>query len=209
MSGALKASNLPETDPPYGGLTGVILAGGKSRRYGSNKALVRIDGMALIERVTGVMQSLFHDVILITNTPEEYAHLRLPMHEDLIKGLGPLGGIYTALRAISNEAGFFVACDMPFLNRALIQYMVAVRGNSDVVVPKIGQFVEALHALYGKCCLPAIERLIDSGHYQIIRMFPLVSVRHVREDEIRRFDQDLRSFFNINEPQHLRRLETR
>jgi molybdopterin-guanine dinucleotide biosynthesis protein A len=208
MSGALKDSNLPESDPPCGGLTGVILAGGKSRRYGSNKAWVKIDGMALIERVTGVMQALFHDVILITNTPDEYAHLRLPMHKDLIKGLGPLGGIYTALRAITNEAGFFVACDMPFLNRALIQYMVAVRENFDVVVPKVDGFVEALHALYAKRCLPAMERLIDSGHYQIIRMFPHVSVRHVRGDEIRRFDPDLKSFFNINEPQHLRRLET-
>jgi molybdopterin-guanine dinucleotide biosynthesis protein A len=85
---------------------------------------------------------------------------------------------------------------------------VAVKGNFDVVVPKIDHFVEALHALYGKRCLPAIERLIDSGHYQIIRMFPHVSVRHVREDEIRHFDPDLKSFFNINEPQHLRRLKT-
>lgn len=208
MSGVLKDSNPPKSDPPYGELTGVILAGGKSRRYGRNKALVTIDGIALIERVLAVVQSLFQHVIIITNTPEEYAHLKLPMHEDIIKDLGPLGGVYTALRSIPTEAGFVVACDMPFLNRELIQYMIEIRGNFDVVVPRIDGFIEALHALYGKRCLPVIKRLIEQKHYQIIRMFPHVSVRHVREAEIRHFDPDLKSFLNINEPQHLRRLKT-
>ena len=98
-------------------VTGVILAGGKSLRYGRNKALVKIDGIPLIERVINVMGSLFRHLILITNTPHEYSYLKLPMHEDLIKGLGPLGGIFTALMTIRNEAGFFVACDMPHLNQ--------------------------------------------------------------------------------------------
>jgi molybdopterin-guanine dinucleotide biosynthesis protein A len=207
MSDVLKDFNPPKLQPPYGELTGVILAGGKSRRYGRNKALVKIDGIALIERVLTVMDSLFQQVILITNTPEAYAHLKLTMHEDIIKNLGPLGGIYTALRSMPTEAGFVVACDMPFLNRELIRYMIEIRGNSDVVVPKIDGFMEALHALYGKRCLPFITRLIEHKHYQIIRMFPHVSVRHVLEAEIRRFDPDLKSFLNINKPQHLRRFK--
>ena len=207
MPGELKDSKPPTSHSPHGELTGVILAGGKSRRYGRNKALVQLDGMALIERVLTVMQSLFQQVVLITNTPEAYAYLNLPMHEDIIKDLGPLGGIYTALRSIHTEAAFVVACDMPFLNPDLIQHMVEIRERCDIVVPKIDGFVEALHALYGKRCLPVIERLIQQKQYQIMRMFPHVSVRHVREAEIRRFDPDLKSFLNINKPQELRRFK--
>jgi molybdopterin-guanine dinucleotide biosynthesis protein A len=181
-------------------ITGVILAGGKSLRYGRNKALVKIDGIPLIERVINVMGSLFRHLILITNTPDEYSYLKLPMHEDLIKGLGPLGGIFTALMTIKNEAGFFVACDMPHLNRELIHHMVEVRYDFDAVVPRTQAGTEALHALYGKGCLPQIKRLIDSSQYQTLRFFPKVSVRYVDENEIRRFDPQLESFFNINNP---------
>jgi molybdopterin-guanine dinucleotide biosynthesis protein A len=181
-------------------VTGVILAGGKSLRYGRNKALVKIDGIPLIERAITVMNSLFRHLILITNTPDEYSYLKLPMHEDLIKGLGPLGGIFTALMTIRNEAGFFVACDMPYLNRELIHHMVEVRDDFDAVVPRTHGGTEALHALYGKRCLPPIKRLIDSSQYQILRFFPKVSVRYIDENEIRRFDPPLASFFNINKP---------
>ena len=181
-------------------VTGVILAGGKSLRYGRNKALVTIDGIPLIERAINVMRSLFTHLILITNTPDEYTHLKLPMHEDLIKGLGPLGGIFTALMTITNQAGFFVACDMPHLNRELIYHMVEVRYDFDAVVPRTQEGTEALHALYGKRCLPSIKRLIDSSQYQIFRFFSKVSVRYVDENEIRRFDPQLESFFNINKP---------
>jgi len=119
------------------------------------------------------MSSLFKDIILMTNTPAEYAYLGLPMVEDIIKGLGPIGGIYTALKVMDKEAGFFVACDMPF---------------------------------YGKRCIRPIERNIDKGIYQVIRVFQDVSVRYVEEEEIRRFDPDLRSFLNVNRPDELRRM---
>jgi len=188
-------------------VTGVILAGGKSLRYGRNKALVKIDGIPLIERVINVMGSLFRHLILITNTPDEYSYLKLPMHEDLIKGLGPLGGIFTALMTITNEAGFFVACDMPHLNRELIHHMVEVRYDFDAVVPRTHVGTEALHALYGKGCLPQIKRLIDSSQYQTLRFFPKVSVRYVDENEIRRFDPELTSFFNINKPDAIKNID--
>jgi molybdopterin-guanine dinucleotide biosynthesis protein A len=159
--------------------------------------------------VVKAMQSLFQDVVLITNTPDEYAYLELPMHEDLIKGLGPMGGIFTALTAISSYAGFFVACDMPSLNQNLIRYMVEARDDFDVVVPRISKKIETLHALYTKDCVGPIRRLIDSRQYQIFRFFPSVSVRYIDEDEIRRFDPGLESFFNVNRPHELRRLDNR
>ena len=190
-------------------ITGVILAGGMSRRYGRNKALEKVNGIPLIERVIGVMQSVFQNLILITNTPAAYSYLKLPVHEDLIKGLGPLGGIFTALMAIADDAGFIVACDMPFLNPELIRHIVRKKGDFDVVAPKISGNMETLHALYNKRCLPAIRRLIDSRDYQVFRFFPEVSVRYINEDEIRSYDPELRSFLNINKPQELRRLNNR
>ncbi len=110
---------------------------GKSRRYGENKAFVAVEGFPLIERVANVLGSVFHRVVLVTNSPDEYKHLRLPMFEDKVKGLGPLGGILTGLSVITEEAGFLVACDMPFLNAALICYMSQMRGTFHVVVPRI------------------------------------------------------------------------
>ncbi len=192
--------------PPFEDVAGVILAGGKSRRYGMNKALVKIDGISLIERVIRVLEPLFRDLILITNTPDEYAHLRLPMYGDLIKGLGPIGGIYTALSNIPHEAGFFVACDMPLLSQTLISHMVEVRGNFDVVVPRISGRMETLHALYGKGCLSSIKRQIDSREYQIIRIFKEVHVQYMEEEEIRKFDSDLKSFINVNRPEELKNI---
>ncbi len=206
MSVASKVSE-HNNSPFIENVSGVILAGGKSRRYGINKAFVKTDGIALIERVIMVLRSLFQHLILVTNTPDEYAYLKLPMHEDLIKGLGPMGGVFTGLSVIPNDAGFFVACDMPFLNHNLIRYMAKNKGSFDVVVPRICGMMESLHALYDKRCLPAIKRLINSKEYQIIRIFQEVSVRYIDEDEIRGFDPKLRSIINVNTPQELRRLE--
>ena len=200
MQDELKDSN---TADPYEDVTGIILAGGMSSRYGKNKALDTVAGIPLIERVIGVMQSLFRHLILITNMPEHYAYLKLPMKEDLIKGLGPLGGIYTALSTISNDAGFVVACDMPFLNRELIRYMVNAGMGYDAVVPRISGKTEALHSLYSKRCLPAIRKLIEAEEFQVFRFFPTVSVRYVGESEIDPLDPDHRSFFNINRPNDL------
>ena len=83
------------------------------------------------------MGSVFEELIIITNDPGEYSSLGLPMHEDLIKGLGPLGGIYTGLEKMPERLGFFVACDMPFLNEDLIRYITEKMDDDlDAVVPR-------------------------------------------------------------------------
>ncbi|MBC8175984.1 MAG: molybdenum cofactor guanylyltransferase [Desulfobacteraceae bacterium] len=183
-------------------VSGVVLAGGISSRYGKNKALVEFHGIPLIERVLGVMRPIFRHVIIITNTPDKYSYLKLPMYQDIIKGLGPLGGIFTGLQVIPNS-GFFVACDMPFLNQGLIRHMVEIKADFDLVVPRISGYMEALHSLYGRGCERKIESLINSGIYQVFRFFNEVSARYVDEDEVRMFDPDLRSFLNINSPEAL------
>jgi len=186
-------------------VAGFILLGGKSSRYGSNKALVEIDGVRLVDRVAGVMQSIFQRVVLLTNTPEEYAYLQMPMVEDLVKGFGPMGGIYTGLMTLSDEAGFFVACDMPFLSESLIRHMVDLRDDFHAVVPRMDWMLEPLHALYSKKCLPVISEAIRHHQHQILKCFAEMRVRYVDEAELRLWDPDLRSFFNINKPEDVPR----
>jgi len=201
-----------EREEPYSSdtlikdVSGLILAGGESSRYGKNKALVKVNGIPLIERVSRVMKSVFQEVILITNTPDEYSFLKLPMYEDLIKGLGPLGGLFTGLTRMANDTGFFVGCDMPSLNSGLIRHIVEIRDDCDVIVPRISGMMEPLHALYSKGCLPAIRELIDSRKYQTVQFFSEVSVKYVDEGLIRRFDPEIRCFYNINEPQQLKNI---
>jgi molybdenum cofactor guanylyltransferase len=190
-------------EPLIKDVTGVILAGGKSSRYGKNKSFVKVNGIPLIERVIRAMKDVFQDVIIITNTPNEYAYLTFPMFEDLIKGLGPLGGIYTGLKSLQTRTGFFVACDMPTISQKLIKYMVGNRYDHDIVVPRIAGRLEPLCALYSQSCLPPIKRLIDARQCQVFRFFDEVSVRYIEGEEIRRIDSGLRTFFNINRPEEL------
>jgi molybdopterin-guanine dinucleotide biosynthesis protein A len=192
-----------QTGPHVEGITGVILAGGKSGRFGKNKALVEIHGTRLIERVVGVLESIFKNVILISNTPHEYEYLQIPTYEDIIKGLGPIGGLQTGLTVIEDDAGFFVACDMPFLNKDLIHYMIESKGSYDGVVPRMDWKIEALHAIFTKSCLPAVNQSIISGKYQLITFLDKVHINYIDEDKIKIFDPELRSFININRPHQL------
>jgi molybdopterin-guanine dinucleotide biosynthesis protein A len=192
----------------YENVTGVILAGGLSTRYGQNKALLRIGGVRLIERIAEEMKGIFTRVILVTNQRREFEYLRLPMVEDLIKGLGPIGGIYTGLSNISGQAGFFVACDMPLLYKGLIRYMVEAIDNYAAVVPLVGEWIEPLHAVYSRSCLGIIKGLIDEERYQVRLFYDRVSVRYVREDEIRRFCAPDEAFLNINTPEEFARIQS-
>jgi molybdopterin-guanine dinucleotide biosynthesis protein A len=203
----MESDQLKHIDPSLEEVTGVILAGGKSTRYGTNKAFAEVRGVRLIERTIRVMGPVCPRLLLVTNTPAEYAYLQLPMVEDLIKGLGPLGGIYTGLEVIEDENGLFVACDMPFLREDLLRYMVTLRGDFDAVVPRIDWMVEPLHALYTKKCLPSLRKFIRSQELQILKFFQKIRVRYLEEEEIRKVDPDLKSFFNINRPEDLERTD--
>jgi len=186
------------------GFTGVILAGGMSSRFGSNKAFAEINGTPLIKKVVNAMGAVFGELIIIANSPQDYSFLNIPVHEDMIKGFGPLGGIYTGLQKMPGQFGFFVACDMPFLNGNLIRYITDVTNDDlDAVVPRVDWKMEPLHALYSKNCIHAIKELIDAGECMISKFFQAIRVRFINEQEIRKYDPMLRSFFNINRPGEL------
>jgi molybdopterin-guanine dinucleotide biosynthesis protein A len=181
-------------------MVGIVNAGGRSTRMGTNKALLRLGGKTLIERVLETLRAVFLEVILLSNDPEAFRHLGVPVFADLIPDVGPLGGIYTGLTVASAGSAFFAACDMPFLDPKLIAYMRDYPGPYDVLVPRTRDGFQPLHAVYTKACLPKIASLIEARVFKIDRLFPEVTVSYVDEDTIRTFDPDLLCLLNVNEP---------
>ena len=184
-----------ETGAP---VTGVILAGGESSRFGANKALVRLNGKGIVETQVTLFRDLFQDVLLIANDPAVFENLDVRVLSDLIPGMGPLGGIFTGLFHAKFPEIFVAACDMPFLDRRLIRMLIEARFDVDVVVPKSRRGLEPLHAVYGKRCLKPIYELVVSGTRQVFQFFPQVRVREIEEESLRVIAPDLRCLFNIN-----------
>ncbi|UCD83205.1 MAG: molybdenum cofactor guanylyltransferase [Deltaproteobacteria bacterium] len=180
-------------------MTGIILAGGKSTRLKQDKAFVEIGGKKVIEKIIYVLSSLFEENVIVIGYPDNtYENLGAKVVTDLIPGKDSLGGIYTGLHSSSYHHSFIVACDMPFINRELIKYLKSVVDDYDVVVPKVSSHFEPLHAIYSKGCLKHIEKLINEDNLRILDFYQQVRVRTVSDQEIRRFDPRMRSFFNVN-----------
>ena len=187
-------------------VTGVIQAGGRSTRMGRRpKALIELGGCRIIERVLAALTAVVDDVLLVTNTPELYAFLKLPMVADVYPDRGSLGGIYSGLKAASGEAAFTVACDMPFLHPDVVRLVVARAGQGDVVIPRVGHQLETMHAAYAKACLPHIDERLLAGQLKIVEFFERVSVVEIAEADVARFRDPRVAFMNVNTPDELER----
>ena len=187
-------------------ISGVIQAGGKSTRMGRNKAFLEIGGKRLIDRLVDGLRQIFPEIIIVTNTPDMYDYLGVRVVPDLIPGKGSLGGIYTATAVATHPWAFVMACDMPFFNPRLIQYLASLTEGWDAVVPFTDDW-EPLYALYAKTCLPPMERLIYSGDLKISRFFSHVRVRRVNREELAPYDSEGLSLFNVNTPEEFARAE--
>jgi molybdopterin-guanine dinucleotide biosynthesis protein A len=180
----------------------IVLAGGKGLRLGRDKVQEIIGDRNLLQRVLSQLSSFNNDIIVVTAGEKSLSQFigypRFRIVADTYPGKGALGGIYTGLAASNSLYNLVVACDMPFLNQALLRYMVQVSPGFDLVVPRVGNLIEPLHAVYSKSCQAPIERLLNQGEIRVRALFGLVKVRYVEADEIDRFDPKHLSFFNIN-----------
>lgn len=183
-------------------VTGVILAGGMSRRLGRNKALESIGGSRLIERVICRVRPLVGSVLVVVNDDQRARDLQLPEGVSAIvdeyPSSGSLGGIYTGLLHATTPWILVVACDMPFLNRQLLEHMLSRADDTDVVVPVVEARPEPTHALYQKPCLPHIRERIELREFKITGFFDDVRVTSVPQHEVEDMDPDRLSFFNVN-----------
>jgi molybdopterin-guanine dinucleotide biosynthesis protein A len=190
-------------------ITGVIQAGGKSTRMGGRpKALLELGGRRIIERVLDAITGVVDDVLVVTNTPELYDFLGLPMVADVYPEHGSLGGIFTGLAAASGQAAFTVACDMPFVHPEVVRLVVARAAEADVVVPRAGDQLQTMHAVYGKACLPHIEARLRAGRLKIVGFFEEVRVVEIGEAEVARHRAPEVAFMNVNTPDELERART-
>jgi molybdopterin-guanine dinucleotide biosynthesis protein A len=184
-------------------LTISIQAGGQSQRMGSDKALVQLAGKPIIEHILERIEGLGNEVLITTNKPEAYTYLGIRLESDSIPGAGSLAGLQTALGASRYPHTLVLACDMPFVSRSLLEYMIELIPSADIIVPQRQGFIEPMHAIYSQICLPPIEAALRVGDTRVISFYDQVKVRTIDELELARFDPQGMSFFNINTPEDL------
>ena len=186
-------------------VTGILLAGGKSRRMGQDKKVLSVGEGTLLDRSLDTLRSLFDQVEIVIAQDSPLLDAPVIISRDLLPGCGSLGGIFTGIKNAKTSHVFVAACDMPFLNPAVIQYLVRQKEEADIVVVRTELGLQMTHALYGKRCIPVIEEMIQGAR---LRIQELVSSREVRvrvieRKEIEEFDPLALSFTNVNTPQEL------
>jgi molybdenum cofactor guanylyltransferase len=176
---------------------------------GRDKALLRLGSRTLLEIVAERTRSVAGELFIVASNGARYAELGFRVVPDLVPDSGSLGGIYSALRATVYEQCLVVGCDMPFLNDRLLTFMVNQPRDYDALVPILagersdqghGVTYETLHAIYSRSALPVIERRLAARQFKIADLLPELRVRELDESTVRRFDPELRSFFNANSP---------
>jgi molybdopterin-guanine dinucleotide biosynthesis protein A len=183
------------------GVTGVILAGGESSRMGSNKALLPYRGGRFIESIYRQLSGLFDEVLVVTNTPEQYAFLGCRMVSDIYHGMGALAGLHAGVVNSRTPHIFSVACDMPYLNDSLIRALVARRHQGDVIIPESDDGLEPLHAVYCRSCIPAMDAALQAGKRRLVSFYSEIQAVIFPGNTVRFVDPDLNSFRNINTPE--------
>ena len=178
----------------------VVLAGGDSKRMGTNKAFLRLEGNNLIDLVFNKVNSLFAETIVVTDRVEELAYLPAKLTKDLFTGVekNALRGIHAGLTVSSYPASFVIACDMPLFSLSLISYMSKYATKYDVVVPRHGEHFQPLFAFYNKTTLNLILKRLKEKRLKISDLYRSLCIKEISEETVKIFDPHLFSFNNIN-----------
>src|SRR5215510_6364949 len=186
-------------------VTGVLLAGGKSRRMGEDKRYLVVGEQTLIERGLSVLRSIFRDVLVVIAQDSPPLGVDAKVVRDLVPECGSLGGLYTGLRQAATPWIFVVGCDMPFLDQAVIAQFTNRRAGADIVMAKLGTRLHPMHALYGKQCVPVLEQMVQARQLKIQALVSYSSLRvqYVTEVDLLTIDPAGHSFQNVNTPHDL------
>jgi len=186
-------------------VTGVLLAGGKSRRMGEDKRYLVVGEQTLLARGLTVLRSIFQEVLVVIAQDSPPLDVGARVVRDRVPNCGSLGGLYTGLTQATTPYIFVVACDMPFLDPAVIAQFTSRRATADIVMAKLAARLHPMHALYGKGCLLVVEEMIQARQLKIQEMVSQASlrVRYVTEADLLAIDPSGRSFQNVNTPADL------
>lgn len=186
-------------------MAGIILAGGKSRRLGRDKAFEPVGGVPIIERAIAAASVVAVKLYIVSNDPRKFSAYsdRAELLRDEIPALGPLGGLYTALLATPDRYNFLVPCDAPFIQPNLLRYLIAELKGCDAVVPKFRDRSHTTLAGYSITCLPAIDKQLSLGKLRVDSFFPDVEVKYPEDKDIADYDPEGLSFFNVNTAEDL------
>lgn len=188
---------------PKTNMTAIILAGGNSIRMGENKAFIQIEGVPITTRIHALLNDLFEEVLIVTNQYRLFKNFDAKVYADLIPNKGALGGLYTGIYYSTFRHSFCVACDMPFIKRSLVEFLIRKVNDDDAIVPRTSDGLQPLHAIYSKGCLEAIKTVMDQGRQRIIDFYDRVRLKVVEEREFLQLDPLRESFINVNTPEEL------
>lgn len=186
-------------------MTGLIIAGGKSRRLGIDKRFIKIGGRSCVQRVLDAYQGIFDEILIVADAIEPFKSLGVRVVVDLVPGRAALGGLYTGLHHAASERVFAAAVDMPWINPEAIRIVLGQAGSGDIVIPEVKGRLQPLHAVFAKACLPCLRTLVEAGTLKVQELCkcPGLRVHHIAQSAFTTADPDLRSFFNINTPDDL------
>ncbi len=193
----------------YDDITAIILSGGKSTRMGTNKSFLKIGDKTVIERMRDLLQSMFKEVVLITNDPDDYKFLDLPIYEDIFRHRGPLAGIHSGLKHSKTILNFIISCDLPFMTKEMINYLIEYKTDKLITVAKSDGFIQQLAGKYSKKCLSPSEKILkedvnnenrDAGQKKrkcnVLSLLDLVGAEIIPAESLPFYNEDL--YFNMN-----------
>ncbi len=178
----------------------VILAGGDSKRFGYPKAFLKLGNKMIIELIINRLSGHFAEIIVVTDQPAPLSHLPVKITGDIITkcAKSSLRGLHAGLSASSNQDNFVLACDMPFIKMDLIRYMHSHLTGYDAVIPRLGSYLQPLHAFYDKSCVNSIEKNLQEGKYKISELYGVLKIEYIDREIINFYDPEQIAFFNVN-----------
>jgi len=191
--------HIAKTSPVYRDVTGILLAGGQSRRMGQDKARIEFDGELLFTRSLALLQRYFPKVMIAGDRPD-LARPEVPAIADIFPG-SALGGLYTGLNAAHTEWIFVAPCDMPFPDGRLVEMLLSQRDGVDAVVPRTPNGYEPVFATYHRNCLPLMEGMLRNNQHRIYDFYQRIAIRYL--DWLQMPEGWERALLNLNHPEQL------
>ncbi|MDP2366403.1 MAG: molybdenum cofactor guanylyltransferase [Ignavibacteria bacterium] len=186
-------------------ITGIILCGGKRLRMQTNKALLKLDDKTIIEIILAEMKKVFEDVIISANDCEDFSFLNIPIIKDIQVNLGPLGGIHSALKESKTDKNFITTCDLPLINRKMIEHISIIDSEKEIVIPAINGMPQRLFGVYNKSLIKKIEQIFELSKTDknikgsIYELHQRASVELVEVSHLPLYKENM--FMNMNTPE--------